>query len=218
MNVPDTGWTAVVTGQWNRAILTPRWIGKNLFKVEDGVAVEVAVPLDQYGPYYVQHQEMSVAASNDRISVFSSKKSFEALAQAASIAARAISELPKTPLSAAGINCKYQFSSPTGNLAEITSVASDNRLVDAGFDISHRSCFRALDWKTGFINLTVEQSADDSYSVALNFHLDDQSKHATERLIEWLNTPANEIKHAVHQILQTYICLSDLESLYEQAE
>jgi hypothetical protein len=202
MAVTRTEWNVIVIGAWNRAILTPAWIGKHLFELEEGTPLEVNVPLDEYRPYQVKHAGIIVVAASQNLLVKPVARDFGELARAAEIAARAVNELPRTPLVAAGINCAFKSDAAIERLTEVTTHRADNALADADFRISSRGIRRTLKWNEGAINLTVDDDEDEGWSIQFNFHLADKGE---KRLSDWLKTPAADLEKAVSTILKKYL-------------
>jgi len=203
MAVTRTEWNAIVIGHWNRAILTPAWIGKHLFGLEPGTPVEVRVPLDDYRPYEVTHDGVTVLASSSHLFVRPVAKDFAALGKAAAIAAKTVTELPRTPLLAAGLNCNFKSDAPLERLSEVTNHSTDSSLVDAGYRITGRSTRRSIKWNDGSINLSVDDDEEDGRTIHFNFHLAD--KENEQRLAEWLKQPIAEVEKAVAAILEKYL-------------
>jgi hypothetical protein len=54
MELEPFDWNVVIAAYWNRAILTPNGIAKRLFKIPEGTAMEVEVPVDLLEPPQVK--------------------------------------------------------------------------------------------------------------------------------------------------------------------
>lgn len=124
-------WNVVVVGAWNVAILTPGGVAKRLFRLPPGTPVEVQVPLDApHAPMQVKRGGMvvAVAPSGMQLTVGPEQSAFSGLQEAAEIAARAIEDLPETPVRAAGVNIRYRFDSIPDQLQSAIGAPIDNLL------------------------------------------------------------------------------------------
>jgi len=204
MSLVPSRWNVVVVGHWNRAILTPSGISRRLFGLEEGTPVEVLVPIDAIGPYQVKHDSVIVIARSDRLIVEVSDATFEQLGIAKSIASKAVSELPETPFSAAGINIGYRVDGLEGALQEITSHNSDSRLSDGDFKIVGRLHQRTLEYGEGVINVKVERTNDEPYSIEFNFHRKSSEK---SELKAWLDKPIAMFQSQSRALLNDYLGL-----------
>src|SRR4051794_37527215 len=97
-------WSVVVLGRWNRAILTPVWIGKTLLGVSEGEELEIQVPMDTVGPFRVSHGGLTVIVSDTLLVVEVANADFNDLERAAKAATKTMTELPRTPVVASGVN------------------------------------------------------------------------------------------------------------------
>jgi hypothetical protein len=215
MAVTRTEWNTIVVGNWNRAILTPAWIGKHLFGLDTGTPVEVNVPLDEYRPYQIKHGGVVVIPSSIHLIVKPVDNEFLDLGKAAAIAAKTIGELPRTPLTAAGINCAFKADGPLDKLSEITTHSTDNPLVDADFRIASRGSRRSLKWHEGHINVLVDDDDDEGRTIQFNFHLSDKQE---ANLVAWLSRPIEEIEDVVKKILKIYLDIELEDTTYAKTE
>ena len=204
---PDD-WSVVVIGYWNRAILTPAGIAKQLFGLEN-VPVKVLVTLDTVAPHMVEVEDVIVIALRDRLIVKPVENTIENLAKAIQIAKKALTELPRTPVSAAGFNLRYRSNTePIKALDDLTASTWDERLADAAFQIDTRSINRVLLWKTGKIQVFVTQEPEGKYELLLNF---EANSNESEKLQEWLSVSANEIDVQAQKIFRDTIGLTNEE-------
>lgn len=200
MAVTRSEWNAVVVGDWNRAILTPAWIGKHLFGLEPGTPLEVQVTLDEYRPHQVKYGGIVVMASSSQLIAKPVANEFADLGRAALVAAKAITELPRTPLTGAGINCVFKSDTPIEKLSQVTGHPADKAFDD--FKISSRGTSRALKWHDGYVNVLADDDENQGRTILFNFHLADKDE---EHLAAWLARPIAEIEDAVTKILKKYL-------------
>ncbi len=205
MSLNPQDWNVVVVGRWNRAILTPSGIAFRLFDLPKGTPVKVAVPLDSYGPYQVEHNGVTVTAGSDRLMVAAVEPTFNNLEEAKIVAARAIEKLPETPFSAAGINVRYQSTEIVGDLAKVTRHDTDSKLTDKDHEILARLHQRTIRWEEGKINISVDQQPDNNYTIQFNFDL---TMEEWDKLQAWLKTPIEKIESVTEELLEAYLGLT----------
>lgn len=203
MNLERSNWDVVVVGHWNRAILTPSWIGKNLFQLEKGTGIEVAVPIDVFSAPVVKWDGLNVIAEEHRLTVGTREPNYEQLAKAMEAATIALEELPKTPLFAAGFNIRFKATGVCEHLSETMQCPADETLSDAGYEILSKGLKRSIHTRSnvlsaGVVNLAIREGDDKLCAVDLNFHRD--SKERAD-LQEWLSVSPENIESEVSAIL-----------------
>ena len=113
-------------GKWNPAILTPKGIAEQIFNKTDDVPFEVLVPLDTMGPPKVRIEGLLVSANFDRFVIDCEKSDWELLEKSKEYCRKAIDALPKTPVSAAGFNIRYQLEEPAEEFLELLKPSLDD--------------------------------------------------------------------------------------------
>lgn len=166
--------------------------------------MEVFVPLDQYVPYQVRHEQVAVVAYSNRLIIHLTKPSFPQLEKGMKFAARALEKLPQTPVTAAGINCRFKLDESEGELANVVKQSLDTQLVDADFNIKRRGILRSVQFDPGEINLTIKHEEEKGYTIELNFNLEDKD---TVVLKKWVERPISEIEGATKRIMEDYLLL-----------
>jgi hypothetical protein len=202
----------VVVGYWNRAILTPAGIGKRLFEVPEGTPLVVEVPMDGLAPYRVRSQQrdkLIVMVQAPMLRVEVADFDYESLQYAMTIAVRALTSLPETPVSAAGININFNESLPQLHINKFLASELDNSLSDASFVITERRLVRAMPFGQGTLNLTVATNKNNEHEILFNF---DRQAQLHSELISWLQTPAKELRELVEKILYTTLRLEKGDS------
>lgn len=201
MAVEAFDWNVVVVGYWNPAILTPGGIGKRLFDLEKGTPIAVEIPLDGLAPYRVKHEGLTVTAELGKLALVADIPSLANLDRARKLAAKAITDLPETPLTACGFNIRVRFTDAPEKLLTGTKAALDDWLSDANFTIASRATLRSIDFKGGALNLAIRQISDTQTHLELNF--DRQSGEAAA-LSEWLAVPMVDVRTASTQVLKLF--------------
>lgn len=198
-------WSVIVLGRWNRAILTPLWIGRNLLGIAEGENLQLEVPMDGNGPYRVSHSGLAVMADQNRLQIEVEQNSFSELQRAIAAARKIMADLPRTPVVAAGINI-YQPCEGDQELACIRKMWTselDDQLQEEGLRITDRMGLRRLVWKNGHITLRISQWTLDTdechYGCWFNFER--QSDLMTD-LETWLSIPMSELEKMVQRVKQ----------------
>jgi hypothetical protein len=199
MSLTPIEWNVVVVGAWNRAILTPSGIATRLFGLESGVPVDVYVAIDTVMPHQVKHDGITVIASRDKLIVQPEQCSFDKLQQAMQIASRAIEKLPETPVSAAGINVKYDLKESFVALQHLVHHdLCDEQLSSCGYEIIGRALVRSLKFGDGQINFSASEETEKRSTIQFNFH---RGSDKGGDLKLWLATPVADIRSHVDEIL-----------------
>lgn len=206
MGMTRVDWNVVVAGKWNPAIFTPAAVAKKLFEQEQGTPVEVMVPLDFPGRPLIKFEGVSVTVSASRLVAQSDVHDFDGIVKAKALASRAVSWLSETPLTAAGINVRYQTDSPSDGLTELLTHDCDAILPGLEMTIQARGLRRAIEWADGQINIDISSSPGDggktNYIAAFNFHFPSTDPNA---LVAWLDQPIDDIKRKSETLLAKYI-------------
>ncbi|QDU65096.1 hypothetical protein Pla86_01590 [Planctomycetes bacterium Pla86] len=125
-------------------------------------------------------------------------------------AVNAIESLPETPLTAAGYNVRFGSEGDSTDLLELTSIALDKSVSDAGFSIKGRATKRTLEIEPGVVNLEITSHQDGNVLVGLNFHLQSQDP---DSLKAWLQISPAELSAQIASLVatlgQTYIGSQD---------
>ena len=198
MNVEPFNWNVVVLGAWNRAIFTPQWIAQYIFCLKEAEAVTVEVPLSTPLPWRIKHEDVAVVVGAGSLEVVADSCAYEALDKARTHAIRAIDELPRTPLSAAGFNIRYRAEESSTELAEILASPVDNLIADVDLDILGRAQHRSVAYKDGIVNIDMRVDRDGGAIVQFNFHL---ASDCADKLKEWLRVPVEDVRKTVQSIL-----------------
>jgi hypothetical protein len=198
MPITAEDWNVTLLGFWNRAIYTPSGISRHLFLLPPTTPVQVSIPIDLPAPYQVQHEGQTVVVSSDRLVVTPVRPTFASLASALEIGRRALDHLPRTPLVAVGINVRYKSDGPVPALEEVAVNAWDERLSDLRLEIQERTITRAVRRDKGRINLTVTRKDDQTFLLALNFHLESDD---VAQIRAWIDVTAIDLQHEVERVL-----------------
>lgn len=208
-------WTVVVLGRWNQYLFTPAEISKNVFGLAEGTPVEVYLTIDDIEPPRVRHDGITVIASKNRLSFSVVPYRFNKLDRARRLASEAIARLPKTPLTACGVNVRYRAEVLPAPVADRFSRDLDKRFSDVGFEIVGRQFHRLLKFQDGGLLVRVVMEPDGRSEVLLNFEL--RSKDP-EVLREWLSMPMDTIRDAVCRVMEKSLDLQGGDYAAEQPD
>lgn len=204
MRFDPGGWSVVLIGRWNPAILTPAGIAKHLFQYPEGKALQVMVPLDGYSAYLVtdSEDETTVHVEKDRLQIDLRRYSYRCLEKACRAGASALRQLPVTPVSAVGVNINGRCEAPPRELLSLFENAVSRKLTDAGYAVKSRAIGHTLAYEAGQINVLL-RLGDDGVTLNCNFHLDTPT---TEAAIAWLGKPVGCWHEQVKRIASAMGC------------
>lgn len=170
--------------------------------------MEVAVSIDAHLPHRVHHDDVWVVAASDRLIIEPDVHTYAELQKSKLYAARAVGDLSRTPMIAAGINVRREIEQPSDQLSELAADSDDGKLGGLGLNIVHRSLRRGVEWQGGVINITVDREQGGSFVVGLNF--DRQSKNPVE-LKSFLETPIEQLQEIAESIATNYLGIGGFE-------
>lgn len=185
-------WGVVIVGSWNVAILTPKWVSASLFGLRDDIPVQVQVAFDRVAPVRILHDGIVVEPASDKLSVLPTEHTAAQLEKAGKIGQEALTQLPRTPVIAAGVNVRYRVAPLPDQLLKAFESTFDDSLTDAGERISRRGIRRGLSIDGGIINLDVYTEGDDGAQLLVNFHC--EGKH--DELSRWLGRSQEFVEKA----------------------
>lgn len=175
-------WNVIVLGAWNPAILTPEGIARRLFQLAPETPINVEIGFDRPGLLRVEYSGIVVTPSTKSLLLTPRSSTDAELARSASIAARALEALPETPVSAVGVNIRYEFTEIPSALTELLDSPLDDKLSDAEMRVAERMTKRAVTWKDGILNVELYQH-EAAGRTHFNFHLGSSDNGS---LREWL--------------------------------
>lgn len=198
MSMQPSGWSVVLIGQWNSAILSPSGIARYVFGLPPDTKMQVAVPLDGISSYLVSNPDETIIArvEYNRVQLDLRKFTYQTLQTGMSAGINTLTALPITPISAVGFNLNFETHELLQELIDITETALDTALGANGFAIAGRSYGRSLKFDNGKINLTILRT-EEGFSINCNFHLDTTN---CDEAKAWLSTPVERIKLEVDKI------------------
>ena len=175
--------TIVLIGSWNLGILTPQWVGMNVFK-QDEVAVEMLMQNASSVTVRLKVEGLSLQLSNDRLVFTPNGAEKYDRNQLIEAVCNLLEGLPLTPVKAIGLNYGFVESPMTDCTNDILSFSDDNKLAASGeakFTEVKRG-FLADNWE---LNLKVmDEIETDCAYYQFNFHFDVQDAKSAKKVIE----------------------------------
>ncbi len=199
MNFEPASWNVLTVGAWNRAILTPEWIAKSIFKVPEGTPLPLEVPLNVWAPWKVKHEDCAVLVSASSLEIVAEKRGYETLEKARAFSVVAMQELPRTPLEATGFNIRYASDDEIDpDVAVLGQCEIDARLAECDLEIGRRMLQRSLSYGDGQLNFSMA-IAENQTAIDFNFH---KGSSDCEQLKTWLSTPMEEVQTTINSIIE----------------
>lgn len=167
MYFPPKSSSIVIVGKWNPFILSPVWVGQNIFH-EDEIKLEFTVGPLNFTKLIGSKGE--IIPSSSRVRLIANDSTEENFDYIEILAKRLIETLPHTPISAVGFNFSAIENVPTENLKNLFNFSDDDRYAEY-FSISERQIIRKLSATNYVITVTlVKKSDNQSVNFDFNFH------------------------------------------------
>ena len=189
----------MVLGAWNRAILTPAWIGQSVLGLAPNSPTEILVPLDGFAPFQVRHNGVTVIPVPGQLLFQLDEPSEPLLARGMEAAQRAISELPRTPLHGCGINIRYSSPEAPISLLTNTRCSTEQLFSDRGYELRVRRRGETLAFKEGSLNVIADIPTIGQCKLTLNF---ERQGTSSDQILPWLLRPAAEYIEEAARIIE----------------
>ena len=168
-------WSLVVVGSWNTRILSPDWLAKNVFHVQN---IQVLFPVLGDAPPVYRAEDIQITVADNRIVVAPMRCDNELLQRIEDAAWYLLDTLPYTPVTAFGQNFHYEVESSAPGLEQILRFSDIPATTGR---INETALKRAISMPDCVLNLTITQS--ESMSIDLNYHYAvDDAKDASTRI------------------------------------
>lgn len=177
-------WNIVLIGAWNTAILSPDGVRKHLFRLAEAMPIELQVAIDRPGHFRIKHDGVVVIPTRSRLETVAAGGTVAELARAAEISQRALAELPRTPVTAAGVNVRYRVDELSDDVLARVHAPLDEELAHAAYRIQDSSLKRTVEFGDGVLNLTISHSPAGNGVLDFNFHRDSRDPEELSRWIE----------------------------------
>ncbi len=178
-------WTIVILGFWNRMIFTHKWVLDQLFHKQE---VEMLVPMLPVAPLIYRDDELVLHITEQKIIVQTRKFDDSCLVRAEKMACEALQALPKTPVSAIGVNFGFVDSEPNDEVLKLFNFSDDVAIGSLDWAIGNKKITRQLTKDEMTLNLIITQDSPSNLEIDANFNCpvesaDDAVKKITEKTI-----------------------------------
>lgn len=164
-NVIDSS-NIVIVGNWNKYILSPDWIAKNVFMAEK-IQVEFSMNYD-LPPRYT-HENIRIVTDNDKVIFYALDHSDDALSKIEIMIKKLLGILVHTPVRAFGINFSYLEETHVADLSDLFLIGDNTKISDNKAVISNYTINRALDYKDSNFSFSMGYNLKD-INFSFNFH------------------------------------------------
>lgn len=167
MTFEEDSLSLVIVGKWNLGILTPEWVGSNIFKNNE---IEVEFALNSFDdPMRFSHGDIRIVPSNSKVAFFPQKRDDQTLRKVEEMARTLAEILTYTPVNAYGINFSIVEKDPDTFLVGKFNLEDDVAFSDGGFRIKATQLNRSIELENGILNLKVSFQ-EDQVKFFFNFH------------------------------------------------
>lgn len=215
MSLRKYDWNVVLLGHWNRAILTPRGIARRLFELEDGIQIQVELPIDGLEPIKVTHDDVTVRVASNKITFDACVPTIKCMKLVLEIAIRALKALPETPVHAAGVNFRVETQKLDGEFPQVIQCPIDG-ISDLGFKVVSSEASRRIVFNQGVLNLQGAIDSDSLLHILFNFHKDADDPANSEPLIEWLGQDITVFENCISELLRSVVDETFEETAHEE--
>lgn len=158
----------VITGKWNKYLLSPDWLAKHIFDKSE-IKIEFSPTLDH--PLRFTCDNIRIVPTEDRVIFIALEYSNGLLEKIEDMAYRLIDLLPFTPIAAFGTNFAYIEEGAGTDLLDIFELKDNNKLSDYDVTIEKYSIQRKLLIEGQKLNLDIIQDGG-NVVFGFNFHYD----------------------------------------------
>ncbi len=208
MRVKEGSFTIILVGHWNKYILTPDWIGKNIFK-DDQIGVEVAFNIALPNRYISQKNNVILVPTSNNVTLVSLKPEDQCLENVETFAHELVLLLPATPVQAYGFNFGYT-EKINDDLMKMFDFNDDGWFKEQEIATTHKSIHRRIIVEDTAVNLRISHD-NESISFDFNYHYDVKS---TEDIKKNIKGAALKNKGISEKVLKTVYKL-DFDSVKE---
>lgn len=150
--------------------------------------------MDTVGPWKAVHGGLTVTVDDNRLSVESSETTFTGLRRACDLIVKALEDLPKTPLLAAGFNVFMEIDPTDGE--RVLHGPMDDKLLAAGYETKSKLSERVLVWGVGTITFRVLKN-EIGFTSHINFER--RSREVVD-LVQWMRFRQEDVQRATEQL------------------
>ena len=182
MKIIDGSCSLVIVGKWNRYLLTPEWVGKNLFH-EETIEVEFPINRPDLAPRYKTKDNIMFLPAVHRCQFIAPEPYDDKILEKICVYSKKLIEiLNHTPVSALGINLGFEASIDEFENIELFSLSDSDALIDEDYVTKTIEIKRQFEINEKLVNLSITKTPD-TISFDFNYHTDiDDTKNFTDLL------------------------------------
>lgn len=171
MKIIDGSWSVVIVGKWNRYILTPQWVGKNIFNQEN---IEVQFPINQpeLAPRYKSPTNIIFLPAIHKCQFIAQEPYDDTMLSNISRYIRNLASiLEHTPVTALGINFGFEEEIHNFKQIDMFNLTESDRYIDIGLHATLTGIHRMFTIDNHSLNLNVEFNQERKKVIFdFNFH------------------------------------------------
>ena len=186
MEPKKESYTIVIRGFWNRMIFSPQWVMNEIFHKQE---VEKLVPILPIAPLVYRDGELVLQVAEQQIVVQCRKLNNDCLKKKKKMACEVLGTLPKTPVSAIGVNFGFIETNPNDEILKLYNFTDDVEIASLNWDIGTKKIIRKLTREDLALNLTITHETPSTILFDANFHFpvdsaDDAAQKIKDRTVE----------------------------------
>lgn len=182
MRIAPNSWSVVLVGKWNRYILTPQWVGTNLFE-EDNIQVEFPVNRPELAPRYRSSDNIVFSPSIHKSQFFAQEPYNDQMLQRIAIMTRKLlTILIHTPLSSIGTN--FGFEELAQNFPDLNffNLTDSDQFAERIENVNSIEIKRQFNINGRVLNFTIISKGENVY-FDFNFHYEAANPQTAAQII-----------------------------------
>jgi len=161
--------TIVIAGKWNRFLLSPQWVGTNLYEV-DTINVEFASTMDA-PPRYLKENKIFQVTPNHAFGIATNPTQDQNLIDVENIMDRLVTLLTYTPVFGLGINFSFELNVDESERIHAAFALTDSeKYTEEGLILNKTIVSRSF--TSGDDNITINLADSEKTELKINFHFD----------------------------------------------
>jgi len=205
MKIIDGSWSLVIVGKWNRYILNPSWVGKNLFG-EEQIKVEFPVNNPDLPPRYVTADNIIFIPATHRINFIAQEPySDKMLTKIGGMSRVLLQTLSHTPISAIGANFGFEQSSDKFESLNLFKFHDSDKLADNELILKSSEIRREFEICNRLLNFKIIYN-ENKVTFDFNFHYNvSNSTEALDILVDTLLLENRDISFDILKKIYTIV-------------
>lgn len=169
MKEREESFSVVIIGNWNKYILNPSWVAKELFRNEEQLKVEFSLDLDLPNRYTDANVNVRIVPTNKSVTFFALNTDDNNLKLTEEMAKDLLDKLSYTPVTSFGINYGFTEDSSYMGLYELFNFMDKDELAEQEMELEASTIRRSFIIDDKQLNFTVKLQGDKLF-FDFNFH------------------------------------------------